>query len=95
VSAPWELVTPPDASATSIDINVVGGGCGAKEETLGDVDVEETEERVVVTAHIREPFKANSGVCTDIGRLHPASVQLRSRLGDRVLIDGHTGEPAS
>ena len=92
-AAPWELPTPPAAATSSFEIDVLGGGCAADEEVLGQVSVEETTETVTITATIRKPAVSGSGVCPDIGRLHRASVELDAPLGERRLLDGSTGAP--
>ncbi len=87
--APWELATLPKQTTTSIDIVVLGRGCYAEHESLGDITVEESAEAVTITASIRKPAVYQS-VCNDVLRLHPPSVELPSPLGDRRLIDGST-----
>lgn len=89
--APWELATPPNPTDTSIDITVLGGGCRADDERLGDVAVEETADTVVVTATIRKPVVTGT-VCPAVLRVHQTSVKLRAPVGDRRLVDGRTGQ---
>lgn len=91
--APWELAHQPSADATRIDIVVLGGGCGADDERLGDVSVDELPQRVVITAAIRKPVAVGAGACPSVLRLHPATVELRAPLGRRTLVDGRTGQP--
>lgn len=88
--AAWELRTHPSRSATTIAIDVLGGGCGADDEELGTVSVEETATSVVIKATLRKPRAHDlQSVCPDILRLHPTSVTLAAPLGDRVLLDAH------
>lgn len=89
----WEMPIQPGRDATTVDIDVIGGGCAADEEVLGRVSVDETTETVTITTTIRKPPVSNSGVCPDIARVHPATVELDAPLGDRRLLDGSTGTP--
>lgn len=87
----WELRTQPGPGATTVDIDAIGGGCAADEEVLGRVSVEETTETVTITTTIRKPAVSDAGVCPDIARVHPATVELDAPIGDRRLLDGSTG----
>ncbi|WP_329614430.1 transposase [Streptomyces brevispora] len=55
------------------------------------VDVLETRGSVVLSASVKAP--AEGGHCTKQGKLQEVTVRLGRSLGDRVLLDAHTGRP--
>ncbi|MFJ2415473.1 hypothetical protein [Streptomyces brevispora] len=55
------------------------------------VDVLETRGSVVLSASVKAP--AEGGHCTKQGKLQEVTVRLGQSLGDRVLLDAHTGRP--
>lgn len=86
VDASWELAGVPKPSSTELTINILGGGCGADEERLGDIEVRETPERIVISATIVKP-ESSGGDCPAVGRGHEATVVLREPLAGRELVD--------
>jgi hypothetical protein len=55
--------------------------------------VRETAERVLVTVLLTPPPTTNAGVaCPEIALVEQTSVSLQRALGDRLLVDGATGE---
>ncbi|MGH3313697.1 MAG: hypothetical protein ACRDP3_24465 [Streptomyces sp.] len=55
------------------------------------VDVLETRGSVVLSASVKS--RQNGGYCTKQGKLQEVTVKLDRPVGDRVLLDAHTGQP--
>lgn len=91
--APWVLLESPDPASAQIVIYVQGGGCNHDRERLGPIDVQESDARVVIAAHLVKPEDEPSD-CNDIGTQHAASVKLAAQLGERTLVDP-TCEPTA
>ncbi len=91
-SVGWNFQTKPDPQESTLSITLAGGGCFADQEQIGRIDVEEDSNQVTIAAHIRKPAPQPEATCPAIGRLHPASVELASDLGQRRVLDAATGE---
>lgn len=91
VAARWEPSGPINIRGQTIAINVDGGACVTDDgrdvlTELVDVDVEETESQVTITAWTRDkPFE---GFCAGVGIVLDAEVEIASPLGERSLLDG-------
>ncbi|MER7001081.1 hypothetical protein ABT342_36255, partial [Streptomyces sp. NPDC000410] len=55
------------------------------------VDVLETGGSVVLSASVQD--RKDSGNCTKQAKLQQVTVKLERPVGDRVLLDAHTGQP--
>ncbi|MFF0451171.1 hypothetical protein ACFYT4_33140 [Streptomyces sp. NPDC004609] len=55
------------------------------------VDVLETSGSVVLSGSVKD--QKDSGNCTKQAKLQQVTVKLEHPLGDRVLLDTHTGQP--
>lgn len=91
VAARWEPAGPINLRGTEISLKVDGGACVTDEgrdvlTELVDIDIEETESQVTITAWTRDkPFE---GLCAGVGITLDAEVELASPLGERSLLDG-------
>ena len=82
--ANWQLAEEADPTDTELVIDVLGGGCNADEERLGDIDVTETPERGGIVARIVKP-ESGARDCSSIGTSHRTTVILDEPLGHRLL----------
>lgn len=80
----WRLAT---VEGEVVTIVVPVGLCEPGEYDFVDVEVEETGETVTILVTADEP-ECRVGV-----GVPPLEVRLEAPLGDRLLIDGSTGEP--
>lgn len=91
VAARWEPDGPINIRGQTVAINVDGGACVTDDgqdvlTELVDVDVEESESQVTITAWTRDkPF---DGLCAGVGITLDAEVELASPLSERTLLDG-------
>lgn len=91
VAARWETAGPINIRGQTISLKVDGGACVTDDgrdvlTELVDVDVEETESQVTITAWTRDkPFE---GMCAGVGITIDSQVELASALGERSLLDG-------
>ena len=84
---PWELRGEPAATATSVSLTVLGGGCGADTERVARVEVEETAHQVTIGTYIRKDRFAAGQACTAVGTAHHVTAHLDQPLGSRRLVD--------
>ncbi|MEV8413927.1 hypothetical protein AB0P45_09980 [Streptomyces niveus] len=75
------------AAQRSVTVIALSGTCDGGPA----VDVFETRGSVVLASSVKEPAK--SGNCTKQGKLQQVTVKLDRPVGDRVLLDAHTGRP--
>lgn len=96
VAGRWEPAGPINIRERTISLQVEGGACETDDgqeilTEVVDVDVEETESQVTITAWTRDkPFE---GLCAGVGIMLDSQVELSSPLGDRSLLDGGTIPP--
>lgn len=84
---PLDRLVRITADGRSVTVSALHGAC----DDGPLVDVLETRGSVVLSASVKS--RKSSGNCTDQGILKQVTVELDRPVGERVLIDAHTGRP--
>ncbi|MEY2425160.1 MAG: hypothetical protein QOI61_732 [Actinomycetota bacterium] len=87
------LIGERSPELTVLRFEITSGACGAQRPKLGQVDVDEDDAAVTVTASVIVP-PATSGNCAAMAIVIPVTVALERGLGNRRILDGSCSPPA-